>query len=623
MCGIAGYIGPDGNPNDDMVLLERMALSIQHRGPDDAGFYRTTGVGLAHRRLSIIDRSGGHQPIANEDGSIQLVFNGEIYNYQDLRQDLIKRGHRFSTKSDTEVILHLYEEEGERLVNRLQGMFAFALWDNRKKRLFLARDRLGIKPLYLLRHAGRLYFASEIKAFLQIPGFTPKPYPPALEEYLTFRYVPAPKTLFADIEKLPPAHTLTVENGKEKRDCYWTLNFNTQKGKTLNQWSMEFKERLNESIRMRLMSEVPLGAYLSGGLDSSFLVGLMSGMLDDPISTFSVGFQNERFNELPYADMVAKLFDTDHHRLFAEESAADIIGEVIWHLDEPLADAATIPTYLMAKLTRRYVTVVLSGEGSDEMLGGYPKYRILDLVRRLAPLEPLAKLVSFGSGDMKWQRLAGALSNYKRNRAGAVIEFVSVFTPQERQTLYTRQTKADVFNPDRICQNISNSLEGTGEWVDALMKLDMATWLPDDLMLKNDKMTMVHSIEARVPFLDHKLVEFMASIPARHRVTLLRNKIVLRKAMRTILPKSITRRKKTGFTVPIQDWVNNELQKQIKRVLSKEAIESQGFFQPETVQKLITADLNHPFLRRQFWSIFTLALWYDRFINQNSLSTLN
>ncbi len=610
MCGICGIVG---SSNKD--LLDKMCQVMAHRGPDDKGVYLGENVGLGHQRLSIIDLGTGHQPIHNEDQSIWVILNGEIYNYKILCKELQAQGHTFYTKSDTEVIVHLYEEYGQDCVNKLLGMFALALWDAKQGKLFLARDRLGIKPLYYVHTSGKLLFASEIKSLLQYEAVTPRLNELALDRFLSFRFTPGADTVFSGIKKLLPGYTLCYEKGRISTQKYWDIEFNPASD-NLKSLTENFYEKLKESISLRLMSEVPLGAYLSGGLDSSFIVGLMSGLMEKPVETFSVGFTEATHNELGYAKLVAEHFHTRHHTLYAESKSSDLLEKIVWHLDEPLADAAVIPTYLMAQLTKQHVTVVLSGEGADELLAGYPKYKVLSLANTMSPILPAFGwdgLADLFSGNIDIYRLLSTLGS-SRDRAKAYTRLVSVFSEEEKVALYTDRLKKIISQQEPMEQFIKAYFNSGPDLLSQLLMLDIKTWLPDDLLLKNDKMTMAHAVEARVPYLDHELVELMARIPAKYKLRWLQDKYILRKAMAGLVPKTICRRKKTGFTVPLGSWFAGELKNKVAGVLNKQTVCSQGYFNWEYVEYILGRNLNNQYYRRQFWALFTFAMWYKVFL---------
>ena len=611
MCGICGFVG-----NHFRSILESMTQVMAHRGPDDCGFYLDTHVGLGHRRLSIIDLHSGQQPIFNEDGSVIVVYNGEIYNFHSLRDDLLSKGHTFKSKTDTEVLVHLYEEYGTEFVSQLRGMFAFAIWDKRTRELFLVRDRFGIKPLYYTETAeGSFVFASEIKSLLEFPSIPREIDPIAFDQYFTFRYVPADRTMLRGIKKLEPGHSLVRKGRKTSIRQYWDLDFDRDEPFFDSEPALaeRLTHSLRDAIKMRLISDVPLGAYLSGGLDSSFMVGLMSSLCPDPVNTFSIGFDDIRWNESHFSDIVAEFFHSKHHRLVAKANAIDILEKVIWHLDEPLADAATIPTFMMSELTRQFVTVVLSGEGADELLAGYDKYKILGLGHRLRNVTPSFLFDGFSPfprTNVKIDRLFSFLSSL-RDPAEAYLSLVSVFSAKEKDSLYSDPTLRSRSSYDLVRGMISKFKDPLHNF----LYVDLKTWLPNDVLLKNDKMTMANSIEARVPFLDHKFAEETARIPVRLKMKGLREKYILREAMKPHVPECIVKRRKHGFTVPVRHWMDQGLEALSREVLSPRNIKRRGLLNPGYVLTLLQKNMDNVFYRRQFWTVLTFELWCQTFLD--------
>ncbi|MBU0898220.1 MAG: asparagine synthase (glutamine-hydrolyzing) [Nanoarchaeota archaeon] len=585
MCGIIGFAG-----FMDRVLLKNMADVIRHRGPDDHGYFFDKNISLGARRLSIIDIKGSKQPIYNENKDIVLVFNGEIYNFQKLREELHQLGHNFSTDGDGEVIVHLYEQYGEECVTKLNGMFAFAIWDARKKKLFIARDRLGIKPLYYTQIGNRFLFGSEIKSILQYRGYKPDTDRNALSDYLTFRYVPGPLTMFKNIFKLLPCHTLTYQDGKVETKKYWYFAFNST-NKSEDFYVKTLKNLLEDSIKSRLISEVPLGAYLSGGLDSSFVVGLMSKISQEPINTFTVTFDDIEFNEAPYAKSIAEHFNTNHRSLEVKQKSINILPKVIYHMDEPVSDPATIPTYMMAELTKKHVTVVLTGEGSDELFGGYPQYRAAMIDKKLGPFRKIIPKLT--KNDL--------MKRFDQD----YTDWISIFTEKEKQELLKEK-------PEKNNTVIQRPYD-----LNQLLYFDIKQWLPDDLLTKVDKTTMAHSVEARVPFLDHRMVEFAGTVPPKYKTGMRQEKIIIRKAMQGIVPKETINRKKQGFHVPIEKWFQGELKEVAQNMLSESVIEKRGYFQYPYVKSLLNKfDSSPKYYSRQLWNLFNLELWHRIFIDQ-------
>lgn len=606
MCGVCGYLGPGSTS-----ILKPMADTIAHRGPDDSGEFFTENVGLAHRRLAIIDLTpSGHQPMTCPVGNV-LVYNGEIYNFREIRKDLEKLGHVFFSQSDTEVVLASYRQWGEDCLQHFRGMFAFALWDAGQRKLFLARDRVGIKPLYYLQHRGIFYFASEVKALLEVPGFPRRLNHQALPLFLSFRYVPGEQTMFEGINKLLPGHCMALKAGGEVAPRrYWQLEFEPDEGPDETEWKERFWATFEESVRLRMISDVPLGAYLSGGLDSSLIVAAMSGLSSAPVETFSVGFGDQKFDESPYAAQVATQFGCSHHQLSAEEEAGELLEKVIYHLDEPLADLAAIPTYLMARETKPHVTVALSGEGADELLAGYPKYRAFLWRNKVAPLLP-ASVFQLGGRLAKNITLQRAFSSLgEQDRVRSYLNLAAVYSGSELSQLLNNQKLEEHNAAESIVKSyFSPGLDGLSQ----LLNLDFHTWLPDDLLLKNDKMTMAHGVEARVPYLDHKLVELCARIPSRYKLKWNQDKVLLRKVMRGRLPERIRKRKKTGFTIPLAQWMDGPMGHQIEGIFWPGQIEKQGLFKPDYLETLARKPLNDSYYRRQFWSVAALGLWQRRF----------
>jgi asparagine synthase (glutamine-hydrolysing) len=597
MCGIYGVLSLDGR-RLERGLLERMGSVTVHRGPDDAGEHAGTGVLLGMRRLSIIDVGGGHQPLSNEDGTIWAVCNGEIYGYRELRDELRQRGHRFSSESDSEVLVHLYEEFGDAFVERLDGMYGFALWDEPRKRLLIGRDRLGIKPLYYANVAGAFVFASELKALLALPGATTHVDPLALTEYLTLGYVPAPYSLVRGAHKLPPASVLVHERGRAEIRSYWQLPAQVDESLTEDDWSHAVLERLEKAVVEQLVSDVPLGAFLSGGIDSSSVVALMARHTDQPVKTYSIGFAGDSggqyYNELPYARQVASLFRTDHHEIVVKPDISTLLPRLVWHLDEPVADAAFLTTFLVSEFARRDVTVILSGVGGDELFGGYRRYLgdhynrlyeviprsirhglLLPLARRL-PSDRHSRLLDL-SRLAKGFILSSELPPDRRYRS-----YVELFDSDERDSLLLERSE-----PGRDCLDRAFAAAHDGDSLRRLMEVDLQTQLPDDLLMLTDKMTMATSLECRVPFLDHRLVELSARMPARFKIRGRRLKHVLKKALAGVLPDEILHRPKRGFGAPMGAWLKNELSTYLGAVLSRATIEKRGFFSWSQVERTI------------------------------------
>ena len=595
MCSIFGVLHFDGSPVE-RATLKAMAQLTAHRGPDDEGFYISGACGIGMRRLSIIDVAGGHQPLSNPDGSLTLVCNGEIYNFRELRRELQARGHRFATKSDSEVLLHGYAQWGDEVVQRLNGMYGFALWDARRRRLLLGRDRLGVKPLYLYRDAKRLAFASEAKALLALPGVSADIDPQALHSYLGLGYVAAPATLFKGITKLPPATVVSVEGQRLRESRYWGLPQHTDTQISEPDWIERIRSRLGEAVRMQMVSDVPIGAFLSGGVDSSTVVGLMAQHSDRPIRTYSIGFDGaaaeQFYNELPYARRVAELFGTEHHEILVRPDAAALLPRLLWHMDEPIADSAFITTYLVSEFARREVTVILSGVGGDELFGGYRRYlgehyqayfeRLPAWMRRGAAAAGRRLPSDRHSPLLNLSRLAkGFLQGAELPFEERYRSYVEVFPRSELMNLVRESAEA----PDAIAQAFAEA--GGDDPLNRMLAVDAQTQLPDDLLLLTDKMSMATSLECRVPLLDHELVELAARMPQSVKIRGGRLKHAMKEAVRGLLPPEILERGKRGFGTPMGAWLKGELAPLLHELLSEASIEARGLLDPAPVRELI------------------------------------
>ncbi|MGA1794322.1 MAG: asparagine synthase (glutamine-hydrolyzing) [bacterium] len=627
MCGICGGILFDAQRVMDRGLIRRMATQLVHRGPDAEGIYCSGPAGLGHRRLSIIDLSPlGRQPMPNEDSSIHLVVNGEIYNYLPLRADLEKRGHTFRSRSDSEVILHLYEELGEECISSLWGMFSLALWDERRKRLLLARDRIGKKPLFYAITRDGLFFGSELKALRACPGVNLEIDTRALHHYLTFQYIPHPMTIYKGIMKLPPAHYLVWENGAIHTARYWDLDYRTKHAaSSMEDLEAQFIDRFEDAVRIRLMSDVPLGAFLSGGIDSSATVAMMSRLTNAPVKTFSIGFEDHAYNELSYARKVARLFNTEHHEFIVRPNAAQILPSLIWHYDEPFADSSAIPSFYLAKMTRQGVTVALNGDGGDESFAGYERY----LADRLAGVytkvpswmgpAAVSRIVNALPCDYRYKGFTRRLKRFV-NALGERAErrycrWICSFDNTAKAQLYTDEFASQVKNLDSYAYIEEWYARAQGDaFLDRTLYVDVHTYLPDDLMVKVDIATMAHALEARSPFLDHRLMEFAASLPHSLKLRGWHTKYFLKRAFRKILPQEILSRPKMGFGVPIDAWFRNELREMAyDTLLSRRAIE-RGYFRQEEVRGLLDAhcrrQADHAY---RIWALLILELWHLRF----------
>jgi asparagine synthase (glutamine-hydrolysing) len=629
MCGIAGFVELEKEASvvrDEARarVLDQMCRVISHRGPDDQGTIVLRGTGLGMRRLSIIDLAGGHQPLSGCDPQVTLVFNGEIYNYRELQKELEARGHRFHTHSDTESIVHAYEEYGAECVGHLRGMFGFALWDERRGELFLARDRAGKKPLYYtLTTRGTLVFGSELKSLLEHPEVERELDVEALDAYLSFGYVPDPLSIFRSIRKLPPGHHLTYKDGRITVKQYWDFPFEsdgTQRSEA--DYLEELRALLDEAVRVRLVADVPLGAFLSGGVDSSAVVGFMSRHTSQPVKTFSIGFHEDSYNELKYARLAARHFGTDHHEFIVTPDICNIVDELAWHFDEPFADSSAIPTYMVSKLAREHVKVVLSGDGGDELFAGYTRYgvdrrraslaRLPGFVRR-GVMRPLSRSLPHGA----WGR--NFIYNVALDAVDRYVDSISVFSELNKPSLYTedfrRRLDASAGAFARYRQLASSVT--TGEQLDRMLYLDSKTYLPGDILTKVDRMSMAVSLEARVPLLDHHLIEFVARMPASLKMRGLETKHIFKRAVREMVPAEILDRPKQGFGVPLQQWINDQLRGRIRETLSEKRTRERGFINDRYVARLLD---EHERNRRdhsgQLWALFMLEEWHRIFVDE-------
>jgi len=631
MCGICGILYHDRTRLVSESLIERMNIVLRHRGPDDSGVWVKGNVGLGQARLSIIDLSPlGHQPMCNEDGTVWITFNGEIYNFPELKEDLLRKGHHFRSQTDTETILHLWEELGPACVERLRGMFAIALWDELQQTLFLTRDRMGKKPLFYADLPDRFIFGSEIKAILQDEDFEVAPDLEAIHYYLTYQSVPAPYSAFEGVKKLPPAHTLLVKDGKVAIKRYWNLSYR-QKRQVVGEAGMrdlqeEIIERLREAVRIRLMSDVPLGAFLSGGIDSSIVVALMAGLMDQPVKTFSIGFAEEEYNELPYARMVAERYHTDHHEFIVKPDAQAIFPELVWHYNEPFADSSAIPTYYVSKLARQYVTVVLTGDGGDENFAGYPRYQkpaeyaikgnYPSWLSRCFNSNPELRL--FQRGSRRTFKDVRRLKDLTQDRL-LYYQRITHFSEYYQQHLYNPAffDRLDgKFGVDILLDKYRQS--DAAAFLDSTLYVDFNLYLPDTLMTKTDIAGMTHSLEARMPFLDHLFMEFVATIPPELKLkdgTI--SKYILKKAVEPYLPQEVIYRPKMGFGVPTDHWFRNELKEMTYDILLSQRALERGYFNRDYIQSMLDRHQktgeNWQYL---IWNLLMLEMWHLMFIDQ-------
>ena len=625
MCGICGkFYFDDERP--DSALVERMRDSMLHRGPDDGGLYSGSKAVLGHRRLSIIDLNSGHQPLSNEDGTVWIVFNGEIYNYKEIGAELAAKGHILRTKSDTEVIVHLYEDLGPSCVEKLRGMFAFAIWDEKNRSLFVARDRVGIKPLYYSLNAKSFSFASEIKGLLVDPDVSQELAPEMIDRFLTFSYLPGAQTLFRAIQKLPPGHCLIVKNGCCEMKQYWDLDFREDESLTEAEAERQLVELLSDSVKSHMIADVPVGVLLSGGLDSTAVLSFAVENTPRKINTFTVGFSESGLaDERPYAQVAARHFGTEHHEMTITASEFSAwMPKYVWHMEEPVCEPPAIALYYVSKLAKDYVKVLLSGEGGDEAFAGYSNYRNLMWLERTKQL-----LSSFP------QRAVGGLAAISallpRNRFGKYARLMPLRFPDyyySRTANDARSVRrgfgrlysddfAKIVNRDFSLEPVRQlqSRVQHGDVVNAMLYIDTKSWLPDDLLIKADKMTMANSLELRVPLLDHRVLEFAASLPAGMKINGCNTKYLAKKALAKRVPRSIVARKKAGFPVPYESWLRTSMRNWVNDILDDRRTRMRGYFNPERVREFMDRHETEPGLSKQIFSLVTLELWHRAFLD--------
>jgi asparagine synthase (glutamine-hydrolysing) len=626
MCGICGVAGGDQAAGRDLV--QRMCSALVHRGPDDDGIVQFDGVTLGMRRLSIIDLAGGHQPIHNEDSTIWVIQNGEIYNYLELRDQLLAKGHSFNTQSDTEVLVHAYEQWGEQMVERLNGMFAFAVFDRSRSRVLLARDRVGIKPLHYAIDGKRLVFASELKALLRDPALRRDIDPVALDEYLAYEFVPSPRSIIGGISKVEPGCTLTwsVADGRSGIRRYWSPNLHPDQAaprKSLEDRCQELRAVLRESVRKELVSDVPLGVFLSGGIDSSAVAATMKQLGGD-VKSFSVGFEDRSFDEAPYARLVAQHLGTEHHELTLEPGMLlGLIPRLPVLLDEPLGDASIIPTYLLSAFTRQHVKVALGGDGGDELFAGYPTLQAHRLAGyylrtpralREGLVEPAVRRLPVSrdnlSFDFRAKRFVGGAAFPVAERHQ---RWMGSFTPEERASLLSRDLRQGLGANGAAPMAAG---EGGADPLNQALLLDMRLYLENDILVKLDRASMMASLEGRVPLLNNDFVEFALGLPLDMKLRGLRSKFLFKRALRGILPDKILNRPKKGFGIPVAHWFRGPLKEQMLSVLSPERIARKGFFDPAAVSRLIEDHLvGRRDNRKQLWTLFAFELWHDGYVS--------
>jgi asparagine synthase (glutamine-hydrolysing) len=631
VCGICGKLALDREARVSPELLKSMADTIYHRGPDDEGFYLSGPVGLGFRRLSIIDLNTGHQPISNEDGTVWIVFNGEIYNYQELREFLLSKGHTFKSQTDTEVIVHLYEEFGEACVEKLRGMFGFAIWDERQKSLLLARDRVGIKPLYYWLSDKALVFGSEIKAILADPEVKAEVDPRLIDRFLSFYYVPGEETLLKNVRKLAPGSTMLVKDGKASIKQYWDLHFAPSEI-SLEQAEKQLIELFDECVRMHMIADVPVGFLLSGGVDSTAMLGFAVGKTDRPLSSFTLGFADAGVvDERPYAQLAAKRYNANHHEMtISSKEFADFLPKFSWHMEEPCCEPQAVALYYVSRMAKEFVKVLISGEGGDEAFAGYSVYRNMLWLERvksaIGPLKgPVASGISLLNRFVKSKRMAKypslmelPLESYYYSRTSGPASFFNSHGAE----LYAKDFASQVnkqfsVNPATRCMN-----NGAGNNpVNRMLYVDTKTSLPDDLLLKADKMTMANSIELRVPLLDHKLLEFAAALPQNFKVNGFTTKYLAKVALKDRLPKEILERKKVGFPVPYDTWMRTELRDWVREVLLDRESIARGYFNRQCIENLIADDVRTQRYPKEILSLVALELWHRNFLENRTVAS--
>lgn len=622
MCGLTGIFRYQNREVVPQDLVRRMNDTIIHRGPDDEGVFTGPGIGLGFRRLSIIDVAGGHQPVPNEDSTIWVMLNGEIYNYLELRQELIAKGHRFATRSDTETIAHLYEELGEGCFARLRGMFAIVIWDERQRTLLLARDRVGKKPLFYALSREQILFGSELKALLAADGFSREIDREGLCDYFSLGYVPAPKTIYRAVRKVRPGHYLIVSDDRVRESCYWDISFAEVDARTEDQWCELLRHELCEATRIRLMSEVPLGAFLSGGIDSSSVVSMMTHLMKRPVTTCSIGFEEKEFNEADFARQVARHFHSEHHEQFVRPNAVEILDRLVWHYDEPFADSSAIPTYYVSKVARQYVTVALGGDGGDESFAGYRRY-ILDQfennLRRYVPAA-LRRTVFGPLGEwypaLPWAprvfRAKATFQSLSRDPLEGYFNTVSYFRPGEKRRLFTPEFQKSLGGYDSIdVLREHYNRAGTKDPLSRIQYVDIKTYLTDDILTKVDRASMAVSLEVRAPLLDHKLMEQVARVPSSLKLRGGSGKYILKKAVEPLLPHDTIYRKKQGFAIPLGRWFRGELRELAENSLFSHA---DGILDPGFLKFVWNQHQKRQYDRSpHLWAVLMFRKWREKF----------
>jgi len=607
MCGLCGIIKAKENTDKlDAKRVKIMCDKLSHRGPDDEGIFQNSFITFGHRRLSIIDLSGGHQPMSNNEGNIWLTFNGEIFNFKEIKKALLNKGHQFRTHSDTEVIIHAYEEYSYSCVNHFRGQFAFALWDQRNKTFFAARDRLGIKPFYYMQEDSNLIFASEIKALKSVAQNSIEISTDGLNEYLCFGYTQTKNTIYKNIYKLLPGEILILKDNKLSTFNYWDISeTNTISSKNNSTLEEELVSRLKDSVNLRMISDVPIGAFLSGGIDSSIIVLLMRALTDSPLNTFAVSFQNEKYDESFYSTKISKQFNTHHRLLKGEQANIKILDKVAWYLDEPIAECASIPTLLMSELTKKYVTVVLSGDGGDEVFGGYNRYKILlSLFHTPSLLHPSLAYFINKLVRPTFRKNIFSLNECSNDIRKLYTQVSSFFNFNERNVLLRSNDN------DTVENTFINSIRKSKDPLTTIQRMDLKSWLPNDVLMKVDKMGMCASIETRLPFLDHKVVEFGFSLPPQLRLNFFNSKILLKKAFKSTLPSDILKRKKHGFNVPLESLLSTEY---INHLFEESPLYES--LEKEKIKTILNNRDNNILYGNQFRNLFFLFLWAKNNLN--------
>ncbi|HKV25974.1 MAG TPA: XrtA/PEP-CTERM system amidotransferase [Candidatus Acidoferrum sp.] len=622
MCGICGIFEYQNQAEMPGQIVHEMNQTMVHRGPDDGGVFVGPGIGLGHRRLSIIDLAGGHQPMCNEDQAVWVLLNGEIYNYPELRARLLHAGHRFASKSDTEAIVHLYEEHGEECFSLLRGMFSIAIWDSRKRKLILARDRVGKKPLFYAADSTRILFGSELKALLATGKVPRELDEEALYDYFSFGYVPAPKTIYRNVRKVLPGNYLVASAEGIRQVCYWDLTFGEVEQRSEEEWAELLRQKMCEATRIRLMSDVPLGAFLSGGVDSSSIVAMMTNLMDRPVTTCSIGFEIKEYDEAAFAREIAGQFKSDHHEEVVRPNAMEVLDKLVWHYDEPFADSSAIPTYYVSKVARQFVTVALGGDGGDEGFAGYRRYKLDAYENRLRQFVPatLRRAVFGPLGNwypaLAWAprifRAKATFQSLSRTPLEGYFNTISYFRPHEKRNLFTPEFREKIGRYDSIdVLRQYYDRAGTDDLLSRIQYVDIKTYLTDDILAKVDRASMAVSLEVRAPLLDHQLLELAAHIPSGLKLRGGDGKYIFKKTMAPVLPPGILNRRKMGFAVPLDHWFRNELKDLMHHVLFDL---QDGILNPDFLKKIWEQHQKGYYDRSQhLWAVLMFRKWKEAF----------